>query len=344
MVNNSYCRPCCSRGSLVANADSSWKTVYTALSQLDNPLGNSQLRYHLATSETFDILSEPFAPFPTPSGQTKSSFETKTSAINVPPLPHGRYDIKQIQEDTRWLSKETNIDELSALRIVVLEWQSRPVFNLLKGDATEKGAKFKQTLGWNSLQFPSSQLQFGSTSSDISNENPSGEVGNRKARLLNIYLSERRYIIKTCEHLLFAALCRIVPITENQKPKGQETWIETLGNRIVLAWDVGDKSKSSRKDFFVVAVEALQSRLQGLETGSGWLNDESSQEEIDMTWAKHQLLEIIDILQIMLKLLEPKQDLTRSDAFLAWFRLMGSCSFFENFEPVSSLPCVLPNV
>ena len=314
------------------------------MSQLEESLGNSQLRYHLATSEAFDILSEPFAPFPAPSAQTKSSFETKTSAINVPPSPHGRYDIKQVQEDTRWLSKETNIDELSALRIVVLEWQSRPVFNLLKSDAAEKGATFRQTLGWNSLQLPLSHSQFGSTPSRISNNDPSSEVDDRKVRLLNIYLSERRYIIKTCEHLVFVALCRVVPTTKNHQLEEQETWIEALGNRVLLAWDVGDKSKSSRKDFFVVAVEALQSRLQGFETGSGWLKDESSQEEFDLTWAKHQLLEIIDILQIMLKLLEPKQDLTRSDAFLAWFRLMGNCSFFENFDPVSSNPCVLAYV
>lgn len=344
MVNNNYCRSSRSRCLSVANAYSSWKTTYTALSQIENASGNSQLRYYLATSEAFDILSVPFAPFPAPSTQTKSSFETKTSAINVPPSPHGRYDIKQVQEDTRWLSKETNIDELSALRIVVLEWQSRPVFSLLKGHAAEKGPKFKQTLGWNSLQLPSNHSQFGSTLSGISNNNPSGEVDSRKARLLNIYLSERRYIIKTCEHLVFAALCRVVPNTENQQPKGQETWIETLGNRILLTWDVGDKSKSSKRDFFVVAVEALQSRLQGLETGSGWLKDESSQEALDLPWTRHQLLEIINVLQIMLKLLEPKQDLTRSDAFLAWFRLMGSCSFFENFEPVSSIPCISPYV
>ena len=307
-------------------------------------LSNSQLRYHLTTSDAFDILSEPFAPFPAPSAQPKSSFETKTSAINVPPSPHGRYDIKQVQEDTRWLSKETNIDELSALRIVVLEWQSRPTFYLLKGDTAEKGARFKQTLGWNSLQLPLSHSQFGSTSSGFTKSNPPGEVDDRKARLLNLYLSERRYIIKTCEHLVFAALCRVVPTPENHQPSGQETWIETIGNRILLAWDLGDKSSSRRKDFFVVAVEALQSRLQGLETGSGWLTDGGSQEGLDLTWARYQLLEMIDILQIMLKLLEPKQDLTRSDAFLAWFRLMGSCSFFENFEPVSSNLCLLPNV
>ena len=230
------------------------------------------------------------------------------------------------------------------MRIVVLEWQSRPTFNLLKDDTEEKGARFKQTLGWNSLQHPLSHSQFGSTSSGITNSDPHGEVDDRKARLLNLYLSERRYVIKTCEHLVFAALCRVVPTPENDQPKGQETWIETIGNRILLAWDVGDKSPSSRKDFFVVAVEALQSRLLGLETGSGWLNDESAQEGLDLTWARHQLVEMIDILHIMLKLLEPKQDLTRSDAFLAWFRLMGSCSFFENFEPVSSNPCIPPNV
>ena len=311
----------------------SWEATYTALSRLEKPLEDPHLRKHLTNPYAFQILSTPFAPFGPPSPQTKSSFETRTSAINVTPSPHGRYDIKQIREDTLWLSKETNIDEVAALRIAVLEWQSRPALKLLQGDVSENTVSFRSTIGGINLQMlePLQSLNRSiSATQGVGNSDPSKDSKARRIMLLEIYLSERRYIIKVSEHVTFAAL------VAGGKGKALESSspLENLGNGILSIWNIQEQSQNSKKNFFVGSVEALRSRVHGLEKGSGWFEDDF-QEDLELAWARNQLLEVLHILQIMLILLESMADLTRSDAFLTWLRFMGSVGFFETFEPVS---------
>lgn len=311
----------------------SWEATYTALSQLDKPLEDPYLRKHLTNPHAFQILSTPFASFEPPSPQTKSSFETRTSAINVSPSPHGRYDIKQIREDSLWLSKETNIDEVAALRIAVLEWQSRPALTLLQGGVSENTVSFRSTVGGINLQLlegSQSLNQSMNATQAVGNTDSSENSKARRTMLLKIYLSERRYIIRVSQHVIFAAL---VAGGKGKAPESSSP-LENLGNGILSIWNIQEQSQNSKKNFFVGSVEALRSRLHGLEKGSGWLEDDF-QEDLELAWARNQLLEVLHILQIMLILLESMADLTRSDAFLTWFRFMGSVGFFETFEPVS---------
>lgn len=310
----------------------SWEATYTALSRLENPLEDPHLRKHLTNPYAFQILSTPFASFEPPSPQTKSSFETRTSAINISPSPHGRYDIKQIREDTLWLSKETNIDEVAALRIAVLEWQSRPALTLLQGDVSENTVSFRSAGGLNLRLLEGSQSlnQSISATQVVGNTDSSKDSKARRIILLKTYLSERRYIIKVSEHVIFAAL---VAGGKGKAPESSSP-LENLGNGILSIWNIQEQSQNSKKNFFVGSVEALRSRLHGLEKGSGWFEDDF-QEDLELAWARNQLLEVLHILQIMLILLESMADLMRSDGFLTWFRFMGSVGFFETFEPVS---------
>lgn len=315
------------------------------MSQLQKSLDDPFLQKHLTNSHALQILAAPFVPFEAPTPQTKASFETRTSAINVSPSPQGPYDIKQIQEDTRWLSKETNIDEVSALRVAVLEWQSRPASELLEGNSLETTASFRSALGGNSLQLSRTGLRStfspGTTTLTDGELNLQNNAKSRRLRLLEIYLAERQYIIKTSTHIVFAALCQLASGDGKGKSTESMTWIEKLGTSILSVWNIQELSQNTRKNFFVSAVEALQSRLSGLEKGSGWFKEEDFQEDLELAWTKNQILEMMHILQLMLTLLDSMADLTRSDAFLAWFRLMGTFGFFETFEPVSFQPVAL---
>lgn len=317
----------------ISDRHRSWKATYTALSQLEKPLEDPYLLKHLTNPHAFQILSSPFASFEPPSPQTKSSFETRTSAINVSPSPHGRYDIKQIREDSLWLSKETNIDEVAALRIAVLEWQSRPALKLLQDDISENTVSFRSTVGGINLQSlkGSQSLNRPPGATQVVGEpDSSADSKARRVLLLKTYLSERRYIIKASEHVTFAAL---VAGVKDKAPESSAS-LENLGNGILSVWNIQEQSQNTKKNFFIESVEALKSRLHGLEKASGWFEDDF-QEDLELAWARDQLLEVLHILQIMLMLLESMSDLTRSDAFLAWFRFMGSVAFFETFEPVS---------
>lgn len=295
--------------------------------------------------QTIELLSRPFSPYTAPTSKTKASFETKTSAINVSPSSHGRYDIKQIQDDALWLSKETEIDEVAALRITVLEWQTRPANRLLMCDAYDDYQDYINTVGINGLN----SSVFKSQPSLMAGNSPSKEddvkffedVRGRHQRLLQIYLSERQYLIRTCEFIIFVTLFKSFPRLSNDvgdQSKGKSPdmpgWLAEVGNQVLDAWNLNGLAQNSDEHFTVDAVNALRLRYQILQSGSGWLRDEPFCEQIDQAWGKNQVLEIIHIMQLLFTLLVSSTKLTRCDTVLAWFRLMNEYGFFNEHEVV----------
>lgn len=327
----------------------SWKTTFVGLSQLGDIPDNGSLKRHLQDPETIKQLASPLSPFSTPNSHTKSSFETKTSAINISPLSQGRYDIKELQEDSLWLSKEAKIDEIAALRIVVLEWQTRPLNRLLQCSSYDEITKLGRTIGSSSLQ-----TSFSISRSSISNEQ-AALVGDkqlfdssqsRRLRLLYIYLSERLYILKVSEWVVFGALyeASLHKISESSERLESDLpdrlgWAEELGNDILSAWNLNGVARENGKNFIVNAVDALQSRVENLEKGQEWLHDDELKEDVELVWGRNQLLEIIQIMQLILTLLNASTKLTRADTFLAWFKFMGKHDFFQTFKPVSVKMC-----
>jgi len=313
----------------------SWKTTYVALSQTEESLDNASLKRHLADPQTVSILVRCFSPFPVPTPQTKSSFETKTSAINVTPSSHPRFDIKEIKENTLWLSKVTNTDEVSALRIAVLEWQARPAVQLLQGNGDEQITSRNDGGGSGkfgaSLFDPGSSLLAKSAPRESETNSAFEEAGARHRRLLENYLSERRCILKCSEFITSTTLCK----AGGPDGQGQErsSWLGDIGAEVLSAWDFDQLVV--RNQLVIDAVDALRSRYQSLAKGSEWFQEEGPQEDIELAWTRSQILEMIHVMQITLNLIETSPVLVKSPAILSWFRLMKESSFFESVQPVS---------
>ena len=321
----------------------SWKNTYVALSQLGAERDNGILKRYLTDPQTREILARSSSPYSAPTPQTKSSFETKTSAINVTPSPHAHYDIKQVKDDTLWLSKETSIDEVAALRIALLEWQTRSAVQLLRGSPGDKATNVTGARGINQLQAsffdPGSSLL--AKSSFLGESEPRfDESKARRQRLLETYLSERRYILKTSEYITFAALCNRVGESEKatSQGKGKPDWLDEVGNSILSTWSVEEGSKASRRSLVIETVESLRARFEALREGSGWLADQEVQEDIELAWGRNQLVETIHIMQILLNVLEFSPTLLKAPSVLAWFKLMGECGSFEVLQLVSLKP------
>ena len=327
----------------------SWKNTFVALSQLGGERDNGILKRHLTDPQTIAILARAFSPYSAPTSQTKSSFETKTSAINVTPSPHAHYDIKQIKDDTLWLSNETNIDEVAALRITLLEWQTRSAVQLLRGSPGDQATNLTGARGINQLQAsvfdPGSSLL--AKSSYLEDNEPSFDDNKaRYQRLLETYLSERRYILKTSEYVTFAALCNgiDVPDKATTQAKRKPDWLDEVGSSVLSSWSVEEGSKTRNKSLIIGAVESLRARFEALGEGSGWLANEGVQENIELAWGRNQLVETIHILQILLNVLEFSPILLKAHAVLAWFRLMSECGFFEVLQLVSIRPIVVVDI
>lgn len=300
------------------------------------------MRRHLIDSHTLDLLVRSFSPFSPSTSQTKSSFETKTSAINVPPSNDGQYDVKQLKDDTIWLSKETSIDEMAALRIAMLEWQMRSCVQLLQENTADELAQKNITGRSGSLQTtrPSPRSSVLVKSSRLEEGDPGtfDSLQSRQKRLLKVYLSERRYIIKTSEYVASRARCQ-ASHKGRERPKDKAVasldWVQEIGDAILADWKADSVSSKGGKNHIVSAVDALQTRATGLEQGTGWFKDQGLQEDMEAAWASNQILEMIHIMGTILVLLDSSTKLTRSDAFLSWFRFMNRYAFFEVFEPVS---------
>lgn len=324
---------------------SSWRTTFIGLTQHAKGADDGALKKHLMDAQTIELLSRPFSPYSAPTSKTKASFETKSSAINVSPSSHGRYDIKKIKDDALWLSKATAIDEVAALRITVLEWQTRPANRLLMSDAYADYQDYLKTVGINGLK----SSVFKSEPPLVAGQSPPKEedaklfedVQGRHQRLLQIYLSERQYLIRTCEFIIFVALFEIFPrqsddIGDESKGKSVDMpgWLAGVGDQVLAAWNLNGLAQNSDNHFTVDAINAVRLRCQVLQGDSGWMRDEPGCEQIDQDWGKNQFLEILHIMHLLFTLLVSSTKLTRSDTVLAWFRLMDENKFFNNYEMV----------
>ena len=315
----------------------SWKSAYIALSLQDNVAANDTLRQYFQDPQTLQILTHCFAPFPAPTPQTKTTLETKTSAINVSSSSKARYDIKQIQADVLWLSQEAKIDEVSSLRIAVIEWQTRPEAQLLQGTEDDQTLAKENMHGQpGSSIFDAGASLFMKSSFQKENTAKSEPIEGRRRRLLEIYLLERRFILKTNEFLLSSALYRvdIKNITKHGKGQNRIEWPQEIAADILSSWEADGADHSSRDYPLVSAFDALRKRQEALREGSGLYQAEGVQDDVEVAWARSQILEMIHIMQIALDLLQAASDLVKAAAILTWFRLVRDYQFFDEVSMV----------
>ncbi|KAI4261899.1 MAG: hypothetical protein L6R42_002911 [Xanthoria sp. 1 TBL-2021] len=302
----------------------SWRTTYFGLQELEGADTEKSLERHLTDSHTLELLRSSLLLPTLPTAQTKSTFETKTSAINVVPSAQGRFDIKQIQDDTLWLSAKATIDEVTALRIVILEWQSRPAFLLQKSDRQSFGGSFNGSSFQPTLSAVRPTPEFGRLSDDAV---PAGSINSeetRRKRLFSIYLEERLYKINTCGYLLRNAHKRHENGENNigQRSSAIPHWVEEIGYDILANWDVPG-----------IGINVLRSRIRDLEEGCRWFSSDEMQESIMVEWCRSQILEMVAILDVTLNALAIQDQLPPYDFVRSWFKLMNDYGFFEEFQP-----------
>lgn len=305
------------------------------------------MRRHLTDRTTFDVLVQCLNPYPPATPQTRAAFEARTSAIHVTPTAEGPYSIQQIKDDTLWLSKESGIDEISALRLSILEWQTRAAAHVslasidLESIVVSTGRSLQTShIGNRSINDVRSQTILGAKAEYV--DSPSG----RRSRLLDLYLSERCYLFKTVEFILFLATYRAdtkgVAGSSLDGPEAEtegHNWVEKIGIALLKAWDVSCATAASNKHWFHDVTLALQTRVDALDKGSGYFQEEGVMEGFEIAWNRNQILEMVHIMQIVLISIHSFQELTKPSVILSWFNFMSQFGFFEQLELVSLELC-----
>ncbi|CZR58058.1 related to nucleoporin nup184 [Phialocephala subalpina] len=310
----------------------SWKSAYTAISS------NIELRDEhkaaiqkfLEDSEVTNLLSNPFDAFSVPSPQTKSAFETKTSAINVTPSSNAKYDLKQIKEDALWLSKVAEVDEISALRVVIEECQSRAAAQILGPFSEEELVGIREAAG-NSKYSTPIPLSLLSQAVDLSTIQQEFEKeGNRRWRILRTYLSERRHLLKCADTLLHACYHKENSRREQgtgKQPELPPSWLDKAGDALYA-----NIPRGSEFELISKGIASLETSVKRLEAGSGWCDECAGGEELELDWFQSQIAESIHTMELIWLFITYVTDCAPSTVILAWFRLQQSCKFFSIFE------------
>jgi nuclear pore complex protein Nup188 len=250
---------------------SSWKTAFYELLHSDGSENakTPALEQFFSDPKVLELLAHPFKAFLAPSQQSKATFETKTSAINVTPSSNTRYDIKEVKEDALWLSNEAKIDEVAALRIVLEECQDRPSAQLLGRLSNEELASIQEAAG-------TSQASMALLLDPDAIQEDFDSPKSRRQRILSTYLSERRNLLQclniVCQKTLYSGP-EDSGDRKGKDPQVPESWMQRIGNKVVPA--MGDQDK-----WIVEAISAIEITASNLGSGSSWFKEDGGCQDI----------------------------------------------------------------
>jgi nuclear pore complex protein Nup188 len=310
---------------------SSWKTIFTSLLQLEEcDRSSTSIKSFFSEPDVIKLLSRPFNPFSFSQANTKTAFETKTAAINVTPTTKSTYSIQEIKEDSLWLSKEAQIDEISALRIVVLEYQSRSAAQLQGEFSDEEAVSLQEAAG--NINTESSNLLSLALKSRTTTSSGKSETGveSRRCRLLQIYLSERRNLF-ACTNIILHTSLRYLQ-GKGKQAQHQPTWTDQVSELFIQSQDL---SSHGATDFLNYYIKSFKTNIEGLNEGSGWFKADGGREDLELEWLNTRIAEAIHTLELSLLMLSYCTDVRTPGNLLEWFRFVSEKGYFDQFVPVS---------
>lgn len=317
----------------------SWRRAFLYTCNPKNDIDDAgSLHDFLSHPESIRLLSNALNPFPSPSTKSKADFESKTSAIHTESTTQASYDLKEIKADALWLSEKAGIDEITALRISVLEWQNRPAARLLTRFSEEEVTSLQNAAGVDNLR----TSLVGANFTEILRQKTGRESevselvseGSRRLRLRNLYISERAHAIKTSRKLLTLSLYK--------GRQGEPTLPQGRGNdRRDSLCDLGESIFTNKLNgegwhqFIQDCVSAVRSRLTALEGDGGWLGASESSEEVEDMWRTISVEEIVHVLQMLFLQLQAAPEIPPANLLISWLQLMADYGFLESLQVVS---------
>jgi nuclear pore complex protein Nup188 len=315
-----------------ADTNRTWDIAYRALCDPETASKSETLRAFLTASENTQILSRPWKPFPDPSPQEKSKFESKTAPISVTPSSNGHYSLDEIKEDSLWLSNEAQISEYAALKLVAQEWQSRPTVQLLSGLTEEEALSVQDAAGIANLGAstfaPNSSILTTPLAAKVTQFDTQDQ---RRLRIIDVYHSTCASIIRISQLLVSwgsVSQLRSQTIYGNEYHTIGAGWIEELGQTIA-ATQGGPKALDECR-------QAAQKRCTSLEGGYAWNIAESIVEAASERWVVAQTTELLHLLHLALAHADINiKGFVPAATIEEWLKFFLQSGFFREFPAVS---------
>lgn len=314
----------------------SWKRAFLYTNDLGGLADHGgNVSAFLSHPESVELLSQSLIPFARPSAKSKSEFESKTAAVNVETNSKSSFDLQEIKADAQWLSEKAQLDEITALRITVLEWQNRPATRLTSTFSTEEATSLQSATGTDNLRVSVAGPNLANVLRQTAGEEGSSSFtteSNRRLRLRNLYLSERSHVLKTFRKLLAFSLHDLSG--ESARFSGNESdrrlALCKLGVAIFQEKSAGDGLSRLLED----CITGIRKRLKDLEGDGGWLGVIEGNQETEDIWRTTMVEEIVHILQIMFHQLQASSEIPSGDLLVSWLELMLDYNFLMTLQVV----------
>ncbi|KAF1983941.1 hypothetical protein K402DRAFT_465561 [Aulographum hederae CBS 113979] len=289
----------------------SWNNAYVALTSEQQ----SGLEAFFRNTNTLDALSS-FDLRP-PADPFKKALDQRTAPISV--TAGAGYEIKELKEDAVWLSEQANINQEAALRVVILEWQTRAATKLREGLSEGEQLSVQDAVG---ARFGTSLLgelpPIAAQATDF-NSQPA-----RRRRLLKIHLSERVHAIKVSSLLL-----RVVPLEQRSRYTKTEPWLEPATNSLLSVVGLND---ADLQRLLPTKIEellgALQDRFDRLDRGSGWFVEEDGDPLLEELWNTAQITELTHLLLLLSGWTTALKAIPSPSIVMAWFTFASQMCWF----------------
>lgn len=280
------------------------------------------------------LIKAPSKAFDKPSAQTKSTFETKTAAINVTPTSSEKYDIRTIKEDALWLSKNADINEVDALRIVVIEFQARPKSHLSGALSTQDVINLQQAVGADGTQ-ANALFAFVNTAETGDAEKIWTKFNtetSRRQRLVEFYLAERRHFALFLDSFLDLILGGISgqegPEVLSDKTR-QELQQATFGDKAPR-----DVRNVAREELLITYLSALPKCLARAEKGPDGL---LTSVDLELEWLRTAVTETLHLMAAVFQLVSLFEHFCPATIVSTWFEFAGSYGFMDRLQGLDEL-------
>ncbi|PSS03749.1 nucleoporin subcomplex protein binding to Pom34-domain-containing protein [Coniella lustricola] len=326
----------------------SWRLAAPALQDAaDDRITSDSVSDFLRDPRVHSFLQNPPIAFGKPDAASKSDFDTRTAAINVTPTQNDKYDIKLIKEDALWLSQNADVNEVAALRIVVVEFQNRAQNHLSGPLSTQDIINIQQAVGADGTQ--ASALLAAVTASETLDVETIWTTFNteasRRRRLLDTYMSERRYFMMFVDNVLHFMLDRTSPKSAGPIAGLRQQLLEAVFGETNVASLRHARRESLLKryiDLLAMYIGRAESKPMGIQDGT----------DLELDWVKMVVTETLHLLSSIFQIVDLNDAFLPAQIVSAWFNFVDAYSFMdqlqalddqtaETLQPVKSLVCII---
>ncbi|CAK7265635.1 hypothetical protein SEPCBS57363_001683 [Sporothrix epigloea] len=323
----------------------SWKLIASVLvDSAGDRLTSSAVTDFLKDPFVLELFKAPSTAFSPPNTQSAAALETRTAAIHVTPTSTDKYDIKTIKADAEWLSKTASINEVAALRIVVIELQNRNQAFLASPLSSQDATNIRKAAsGSSSSTLPAAESTF--DTDDLWTD--FGTELSRKRRMLATYMSERRALAMATSNITNFILHGMPPFPDASTadlPKLM-TATETLRSDVAQgSLGLGQKQTAGAAPdprTLLATLPTYISELRGCMARASTGIQESMvkaeavlTEELALDWVQTALSEAVHYMSVIFLVLQDRGSVFLSPAVVTeWFRFAGEYGFLDGISP-----------